>query len=44
MGELSNIMLQYFEDELITCLSIYEKYTEFSMKDTVPTDTLIEYF
>ena len=39
----SNIMLQYYKDELITRLRIYEKCTKFSMKEIVNIDALIEY-
>ena len=36
------ILLQYFKEELLTRLKIYEKCTKFSMKDIANIDALIE--
>ena len=39
----NNVMLQYFKDELITRLKIYEKCTKFSIKEIANIDALSEY-
>ena len=39
----NSITLQYFKDELITCLIKYEKCTKFNMKEIVNLDELSEY-
>ena len=38
----NNIVLQYFKNELLTRLKIYELCSKFSIKDIVNIDALIE--